>query len=97
MKWVVYPSGVNPRGCVLYQTESNMGAGSSGYNNGLSDNDDVLWTSQSGSTVIALWYRFVENGATSIHFGVISNGRFSPLPTALITDPTLFSQMSIAW
>jgi hypothetical protein len=97
MKWVVYPSGVNPRGRVLYQTESNMGSGSSGYNSGLSDDDVVLWTSQSGSTLIVLWYRFGANEATSIHFGVISNGRFFPLPATLITNPTLFSQMSIAW
>jgi hypothetical protein len=97
MKWLVYPSGVNPRGRVLYQTESNMGTGSSGYNSGLSDNDVVLWTNQSGSTLIVLWYRIAANEVTTTHFGVISNGRFFPLPAALITDPTFFSPMSIAW
>ena len=99
MKWVVYPSGVNPRGRVLYQTESNMGTGSSGYSGGLSDNDVVLWTNQSASTMIVLWYRFGTSDltSTSTHFGVISNGRFFPLPAALITSPTLFSPMSIAW
>jgi hypothetical protein len=102
MKWLAYPIGDNPRGRVLYQTESKMGSGSLGYNSGLSDNDIVLWTNQSGSTVIVLWYRFGEpgysgNGTSAMHFGVISDGQFHPLPTTLITYPTLYAQTAIAW
>lgn len=55
MKWLAYAPGVNPRGRLLYRTESDMGSGSSGYINGMSDNDVVLWVNHSGSTVIALW------------------------------------------
>jgi hypothetical protein len=97
MRWLVYPTGVNSRGRLVYQTESNMGSGSSGYGSGMSDNDTVLWANQSGSTVIALWWRFVGNQPGDVHFGVISDGRFSPLPTSLITTPTLYSPTAIAW
>lgn len=106
MKWLAYGSGVNPVARLLYQTTSNMGSGSTGYDNGMGDNDVVLWTSNSGSTMIVLWYRFSfsntfsisGNGTTAaVQFGVISDGRFSPLPTSLITTPTLWSQTAIAW
>jgi hypothetical protein len=99
MRWLVYPTGVNSRGRLVYQTESDMGSGSSGYDSGMNDNNDtVLWANQSGTTVIALWWRFGGNQAASdVHFGVISDGRFSPLPTSLITNPTLFSPTAIAW
>jgi hypothetical protein len=102
MKWLAYPSGVNPRGRLLYQKENNMGSGTTGYNSGLSDNDVVLWTNQSGSTVIVLWYRFSPpgysgTGVNFIHFGVISNGRFFPLPASLIKAWTLYTQAAIAW
>jgi hypothetical protein len=98
MKWLTFPSGASPHGRLLYQTESNMGSGSSGYDSGLSDNDVVLWTNQSGSTVIVLWYRFSNSaGITGTHFGVISGGRYFPLPATLITNATAWSQTSIAW
>ena len=102
MKWLAYPSGVNPRPRLLYQTESDMGSGSNGYTNGLSDNDVVLWTNQSGNTVIALWYRFPSPtfsgpGTAAMHFGVIRDGRFYPLPASLVTTPTLYAQTAIAW
>ena len=97
MKWLAYPSGVNPRGRLLYQTESDMGSGSSGYSTGMSDNDVVLWTNRTGSTLIALWYRLSSTGFTAVHFGVISDGRYFPLPAALITTPTFYDQTSIAW
>jgi hypothetical protein len=102
MKWLAYPSGVNPRPGLLYQTDSDMGSGSRGYDNGMSNNDVVLWTNQSGSTVIALWYRFPGPtfsgpGTAALHFGVIRDGRFYPLPAALITTPTLYNQTAIAW
>jgi hypothetical protein len=97
MRWLVYPTGVSSRGRLVYQTESDMGSGSSGYSSGMSDNDTVLWANQSGSTVIALWWRFVGNLPGDVHVGVISDGRFSPLPTSLITTPTLYSPTAIAW
>jgi hypothetical protein len=99
MKWLAYPSGVNPPGRLLYATESNLGAGTSGYSDGMTDSDAVLWTNQSGSTVIGLWHRppFSSIGTNTVYFGVISDGRFFPLPAALITSPTLSSQASIAW
>ena len=102
MKWLAYPSGVNPRPRLLYQTDSDMGSGSRGYDNGLSNNDVVLWTNQSGSTVIALWYRFPGPtfsgpGTAAMHFGVIKDGRFYPLPATLITPPVLYAQTAIAW
>ena len=97
MKWLVYPTGVKSSGRLAYQMESDMGSGSSGYGGGLNDNDLVLWANQSGSTIIALWWRYEGNQTGDVHFGVISKGRFSPLPTALITSPTFFSPMSIAW
>ncbi len=97
MKWLAYPTGVNSRGRLVYQTESDMGSGSSGYGSGMSDNDLVLWASQSGSTVIALWWRFVGNQPGEVHFGVIHDGRFSALPTTLITTPALYFPAAIAW
>jgi hypothetical protein len=39
----------------------------------------------------------VGNQPGDVHFGVISDGRFSPLPTSLITTPTLNSPTAIAW
>ena len=97
MTWLVYPTGVNSSGRLVYQLKSNMGSGSSGYGSGLSDNDLVLWANQSGSTVIALWWRYLGNQVGDVHFGVISGGRFSPLPTGLINSPTLYTPTSIAW
>jgi hypothetical protein len=41
--------------------------------------------------------RFVGNLPGDVHVGVISDGRFSPLPTSLITTPTLYSPTAIAW
>ena len=97
MRWLVYPTGVNSSGRVAYQMKSDMGSGSSGYGGGLSDNDLVLWANPSGSALVVLWWRDLDNQVGDVHFGVISKGRFSPLPTGLITSPTLFSPMSIAW
>jgi hypothetical protein len=98
MKWLVYPTGANSTGRLVYQMHSNMGSGSSGRGFGMSDeNDLVLWANPSGSTVIALWWRLVGNQPGDIHFGVISDGRFSPLPATLITTPALFSPTAIAW
>lgn len=97
MKWLVYPTGANSSGRLVYQLHSNMGSGSSGYGSGMSDNDLVLWANPSGSTVIALWWRFVGNQPGDVHFGVISDGRFSPLPPTLITTPALYSPTAIAW
>jgi hypothetical protein len=95
MKWLAYPTGANSRGRLLYQTKSDLG---SRYSGGLSDdNDEVLWTSQSGSTLIVLWWGFTGNQIDDLHFGVISDGRFSPLPASPITAPTQYSQTSIAW
>jgi hypothetical protein len=101
MKWVTLTPGVNPPNRLLYQTQSDMGSGPSGYASGMSDSDVVLWTNQSGSTVIALWYRLsfsgTGTGISAMHFGVISDGRFFPLPETLITPQTLGSPTSIAW
>lgn len=98
MKWLVYTTtGVDSPGRLLYRMESDMGSGSSGYGGGLSDSDNVLWSNQSGSALVVLWWRYVGNQVSDAHFGVISDGRFSPLPTGLITSPTFYSQMSIAW
>ena len=98
MKWFVYPTGVTSSGRLAYELESDMGSGSSGYGGGLSDSDNVLWSNQSGSALVVLWWRYVGNQVVGdVHFGVVSDGRFSPLPTALITSPTFYSPMSIAW
>jgi hypothetical protein len=99
MKWLVYPTGANSRGRLLYQTTyQNKSEVGSGYGGGMSDDDDeMLWTNQSGSVLIVLWWDFAGDQIGDIHFGVISNGRFSPLPASLITAPTEYSQTSIAW
>jgi hypothetical protein len=101
MKWVALVPGRNPPNRLLYQTKSNLGSGSSGYGGGFSDDDVVLWTNQTGSTVIALWYRLNFSGTgsptTALYFGVISNGKFHALPASLITTPTLYSPTAIAW
>ena len=97
MKWLVYPTGVPSSGRLAYELESDMGSGSSAYGSGLSDSDNVLWRNQSGSALVVLWWRYVGSHVGDVHFGVISKGRFSPLPAALITSPTFYSQMSIAW
>jgi hypothetical protein len=52
----------------------------------------------SGSSGYGSGRRFGGNqAAVDVHVGVISDGRFSPLPTSLITTPTLYSPTAIAW
>lgn len=53
-----------------------------------------LWTMLSGNTVLAQWYvyRYPDPGpASAVHFGVIRDGRFTPLPS-----PTSAAQWTLA-
>jgi len=98
MQWLLVSAQDNSPARSLYRMESNMGSGSSGYGGGSNDHDLVLWTSESGSAMIVLWWRDTPYlQASDIHFGVISHGRFSPLPTTLVTSPTFYSPTAIAW
>lgn len=55
----------------------------------------VLWIDRSGGTMIIEWQQGVANGRSHAHFGVLSHGRFRPIPPVHLS-PSVLSPV-VAW
>jgi hypothetical protein len=54
---------------------------------------NVLWSDPSGRTLIVDWSVARSLSASTLHFGVVSDGRFRPLPAL----PTVADWTTVAW
>jgi hypothetical protein len=83
--WLVHPivPAAAPR--TLYQSTLHLTKGDDGFGIG------TLWANQAGDTLLVYWYA-AHNIYTivNLHFGVISHGRYTPLPGSLFPRQTQF-------
>ncbi len=92
--WLTYPIAAPEAVRVRYQITALSPA------NGSAPNGDVLWADPSGSTLIIAWARGIGNGGRAhqvVHYGLVSQGKFIPLPSP--PDEANLIEMSpgIAW
>lgn len=73
---------------VLYQISSRLPSSDSG------PNSNVLWTNPSGSALLIAWAP-TGSGIPVTHFGLVSHGKFTPLPTP--PGYLLYLSPVIAW
>jgi hypothetical protein len=74
LTWLSYETSAPTVGHVHYLVTSRNAATESG------PNGNVLWTDQSGSTLLIAWAPYGPVNPVT-HFGVVSHGKFIPLPT----------------
>ena len=57
-----------------------------------------LWTSPTGDAVLGYWYLGPDSPHPAVHFGLISQGTFRPLPAPpTLNDPAEPGGLDIAW
>ncbi len=74
LSWLSYETSAPTVGHVHYQVTSRNPLTESG------PNGNVLWTDPSGSTLLIAWAPYGPVNPVT-HFGVVSHGKFTPLPT----------------
>jgi hypothetical protein len=90
--WYAYPAGPPASPRTIYQTTLRVTLGVDGY--GI----ETLWANQSGDTALVEWFaNRAPDTIVKLSFGVISHGRFTPLPASNINNPNLNAPPVIAW
>ena len=88
MTWLTYQTSAPKTAHIVYQATSRFPATDLGIVG------TVLWTDPSGSTMIIAWIPSLS-ASSVIHFGLVRQGTFTPLPTAPGNPLRLVS--GIAW
>ena len=88
MTWLTYQTSAPKVARIVYQATSRVPAGHGGIEG------SVLWTDPSGSTMIIAWIPSFTDSSV-IHFGLVRQGTFTPLPAPPGNPLSLVS--GIAW
>jgi len=93
IRWLGYPVGGRSAVRVLYQVSATTPAKDDGRN------VTTLWVSPSAATMLVQWSLIGPTGTLwpTLHFGVVSNGIFTPLKVPQIRQDLMSDRPFIAW